>query len=76
MMSRKHKNFSTILKYIQHFLIFASAIPRCVSIDAFVSLLDITVVITSSVIGLKPCVITTAIKSYKSRKRRKESMIK
>ena len=53
---------STILNYIEYFLILASAITGYVSISAFASLLGIPVSITSSVIGLKICAIVAAIK--------------
>ena len=39
---------------------------RYVSISAFASLVEILIGITSSAIGLKNCVITAAIKKYKS----------
>ena len=51
-MSKTHKNVSTTLTYIEHFLILASTITGCVSISAFLSLVDILVEITSSAIGL------------------------
>ena len=43
-----------------------SPITGCVSISAFASLVGIPIGITSSVIGLKICVITAAIKRYNS----------
>ena len=39
---------------------------RYVSISAFASLVEIPIEITSSAIGLKICIITVAIKKYKS----------
>ena len=48
------------------FFILASAVTGCISISAFVSLVGISVGITSSVIALKICAITTKIKKYKS----------
>ena len=56
-MSRKHKNVFTTLNYIEHFLVLASTITGCISISNFASLLDISIEITSSVIGLKICAI-------------------
>ena len=43
LMSRKHKNVCTTLKYVKHFLILASTITGCNSISAFASLLGIPV---------------------------------
>ena len=57
LMSRKHKNVFTTLNYIEHFLVLASTITGCISISNFASLLDISIEITSSVIGLKICAI-------------------
>ena len=51
LMNQKHKKVSTILNYIEYFLILASAITGYVSISAFAPLLGIPVSITSSVIG-------------------------
>ena len=66
LMSRKHKNVFTTLNYIEHFLVLASAITGCISISNFASLLDISIEITSSVIGLKICTIAAGTKKYKS----------
>ena len=55
----------TTLNYIEHFLILGSAVTGCVSISAFPSLVGIPIVITSSAVGLKICVITAAIKKQK-----------
>ena len=63
-MRKKHKTFCTT-KYVEHFLILASAVTGCVSISAFTSLLGISIAITSSAIGLKTCAITAEIKKYK-----------
>ena len=64
--SESKKNVWTNLSYIQHFLIICFTILGCVSISAFASLVGIPIGITSSVIGLKICVITAAIKKYNS----------
>ena len=55
----------TTLNYNEHFLILVSAVTGCVSISAFPSLVGIPIVITSSAVGLKICVITAAIKKQK-----------
>ena len=62
LISKKHKMVCTTLNYIEHFLILGSAVTGCVSISAFSSLVGIPIVITGSAVGLKICVITTAIK--------------
>ena len=65
-MRRKYKKISTILNYIQHFLILGSTITGCISIPNFASLVDIPKLIKSSAIGLKICAITAGIKNPKS----------
>ena len=45
---------------MEHFLILASSISRCISISYFTSLLAIPA------IGLKICTITVGIEKYKS----------
>ena len=73
----KHKKVCTTLTYIEHFLILASTITGCISIYAFVSLIVIPVVITSSPIRLKICAICAGIKNFKSIiKNKKKRMIK
>ena len=52
-MSRKYKKVCTTLNYIERFLILVSTITRCISISAFASLLDISIGITSFLVGLK-----------------------
>ena len=66
LMSKKHKKVCKTLKYIEHFLILASAITGYTSISAFASLIGIPIGITSSAIGLRICVIAAEIKKYKS----------
>ena len=44
----------------------ASTVTGCISISALASLVGISIGITSSVVGLKICVITEGIKKYKS----------
>ena len=43
LMSKKHKKVCTVLSYIEHLLILASTVTRCVSISAFDSLVGIHV---------------------------------
>ena len=52
LVSKKHKNVCTTLKYIEHFLILASPITGCISISAFAPLIGIPTGITNSAIGL------------------------
>ena len=66
LMSKKHKKISTILNYFELFLILASAITGYVSISGFAPLIGISIITTSSVIGLRICAITARIKNYKS----------
>ena len=66
LMSKKHKNVCKTLNYIKHFLILASAIPACVSISLFASLVSIAIGIASPAIGLKIWAITAGIKKYRS----------
>ena len=42
----------------------ASAITRCISISAFVSLIVIPIGITSSAIGLKVCAVSVGIRKH------------
>ena len=42
LLSRKHKQVCTTLKYIEHVLILASTITECILVSAFTSLLGIT----------------------------------
>ena len=72
-MIKKHKSVCRALNYIDHSPIVISTITGCVPISAFVSLVGIRIGIASSTIELKTCVITTAIKMYKSiiKKKRK-----
>ena len=66
LMLKKHKNVCKVLNYIEHLLTVISTITGCNSSSAFASLAGISVGITSFVIGLKICVISTGIKNYKS----------
>ena len=74
-MTKRQKNVCTTLNHIEHFLILVSATTGCVSIPDFTSLVGIPIVIRSSAVGLKICVITATIKKYKSIiKKRKRSI--
>ena len=76
LMSKRHKNVCRVLNYVNHSLVAISTINGCVFTSAFASLVGIPVGITSSVIGLKICVIIQRIKNYKSIiKKQKEEMI-
>ena len=78
MISKKHKKVSTIVNYIEHFLILASTVTGVFQFLFFFSLHGVSVRIMSSAIGLKICAITAQIKNYKSiiKKKKKENMIK
>ena len=79
MISKKHKKVSTIVNYIEHFLILASTVTGVFQfLFCFFSLHGVSVRIMSSAIGLKICAITAQIKNYKSiiKKKKKENMIK
>ena len=47
-----------VLNYLEHFLVFVSAVSSCVSISAFVLLVVVPVGIASCLVGLKICAIT------------------
>ena len=71
-MSKKHEKVCTPLIYIEHFLVLASTITRCISISVFVFLLDIPKWITSFTIGLKIGAMAAGIKKYKSITKKKK----
>ena len=76
-MSKKHKKICTTLNYIEHCIILSSTITVHILISVFVFLVDISIGIMSSVIGLKIFAIAAGIKKYKSIiKKKKKSMIK
>ena len=62
LMSKKYKKDCRVWDYIEYLLILISTVARCVSISAFASLVGIPVVIMSSVMELKICVIISGIK--------------
>ena len=57
-MSKKRKKVCRVLNYIQHLFIFISSVTGFVFISAFASLVDISVGIANSAVGLNVCVIT------------------
>ena len=62
----------------KHFLIFVSAVTRCLFIFPFASLVCIPVSVSSSEVGLKNCAITAGIKKCESiikKKRKKHDKI-
>ena len=63
------------LSYFERFLLFTSAITRCVSISDFACIVGVPVGITSSAVRLKICAITLGIKKHKSniKKKRKNN---
>ena len=65
LMSKKHKKVSTASNCIEHLLVLASAVTRCASISALVSLVSIPIWIVSSAVGIKICAITARIKEKK-----------
>ena len=77
-MSNKHRKVLTTLNYIEHVLILASAVSRCISLCALASLLGIPIGIASSIIGLNICAMTAWIKKFKSiikKKKKKHNKI-
>ena len=72
LMSKKYKKDCRVWNYIEYLLILISAVAGCVSISAFASLVGIPVVIMSSVIELKTCVIISGIKYQLMIKKKKK----
>ena len=63
---KKHKKVCTVLNYIEHLFILASAVTGFVLTSAFASSYGIPIDIASPEVGLKFCTITAEIKQYKS----------
>ena len=61
LMSQKHKKASGALNCFELFLVFVSAISRCVWISAFASLVGVPIGIASYSVGLNTCAITARI---------------
>ena len=70
---RTIKKVFSVLNYIEHLHNLASTVNRCISISAFASLVGIPILIMSSAVGLKICVITAGNKKYKSRIKKKNN---
>ena len=73
-MNKKLQKVCRLLNYPKYTLIFISPISGCDSISAFTLLVENTVGITTSEIGLKICAITAAIKKHKLIIERKRKM--
>ena len=74
----KHKKNSKVLNYTENLLILISAVARCISISSFASLVGIPIGSTRSAIGLKMCIITVRIETYKpiiKKKKKKHNKI-
>ena len=54
-MNEKHKKVGRAFDFIEHFLVFVSAVRGCISISAIVSVVGVPVGIASSVVRLKIC---------------------
>ena len=76
LISKRYKKVYRALHYTEHLLILISTVTGCVSISDFASLAGIPIGFTSSVIGMKICVIIAGIKKYKSITKKKRSTIK
>ena len=56
---KKFETYCNILNYTEQLLILASTtVPGCVSISAFVSLVDISLGIASSAVGTQTCAVS------------------
>ena len=64
-MSEKYKKTFKYLNHVEHLLILVSAVPGCLLISTFPSLVDILIGITSSAVGIDFFSITVGIKKYK-----------
>ena len=62
-MIEKYKKTCNYLNYVEQLRILVSTFTGGVSISAFASLVCVPVGITSTVVGIKICAITTGIKS-------------
>ena len=62
-MRQTHEKVCRPSNYIEHSLFLASNVTGCVTISAFASLVDISIGITSSAVGLKPCAIRRYLES-------------
>ena len=55
---KKFETYGNILNYTEQLLILASTVPGCVSISAFVSLVDISLDIAISAVGTQTCAVS------------------
>ena len=55
---KKFETYCNILNYTEQLLFLASTVPGCVSISAFVSLVDISLGIASSAVGTQTCAVS------------------
>ena len=65
LISEKNKKTCEYLIYVENLLILASIVSGCVSISAFDPLVDISVGISSSAVGINIRAIIAGIKTYK-----------
>ena len=65
-MNKKNKKVCTTLNCIEHLIILAIAVFRCVSISASASFVGIPIEIKSLAAASNICEITAGIKKYKS----------
>ena len=65
-MRNKNKKVCSNLNYIGRFIILLFPVTVCLFISAFASLVDNSMGIKSSTIGLNICTIIARIKTYKS----------
>ena len=75
-MTKKHKNVRRAFSYFEHCFFLISAVRGCVSVSAFISLVDDSVGIVGSTVGIKICGITAGIKNYWSIIKKNRGMIK
>ena len=62
-MSKKHQKVWMVSYYIEKSIVLVSAIIRCVPSSAFALLVRISIVITSSAVGLTICGTNVVIKN-------------
>ena len=65
-MSKKHKKTCRNVNFFENSLLFIFAVPCCVTVSGFASLVFIPIGITSSAVELKIQAITAETKKYKS----------
>ena len=61
--------------YLEHFLVFVSAVSGRFSISAFASLVSVPVIIVCSTVGIKICAATAGTKKYKSAVKEKKKKV-